>query len=185
MTMLDEIRRASAEDFEAVCAFYEEVCIANENEPYGPVWHYGIYPSPEDICGHLDRNELMIGLRSGHVCSAMVLTDREDPIYAHVPWNLPAEAEEVSVLHLFAVHPRYRGRGVSQEMMNAMFEYAGDAGKKRIHLDVVKGNLPAEKLYRKIGFCFVCEMEVFYEDTGNLTVELYEFDLTKRNRANA
>lgn len=42
---------------------------------------------------------------------------------------------------------------------------------------MLKGNVPAEKLYVKNGFDFVEEREVWYEDTGDLIAHLYEKDL--------
>ena len=45
-------------------------------------------------------------------------------------------------------------------------------------LDVVTGNLPAERLYQKHSFLFCEERKVYYEDTGEICVRLYERELT-------
>ena len=68
----------------------------------------------------------------------------------------------------------FRGRGVSGAMLDGLLAAAGDLGKRLVRLDVVKGNLPAEKLYLRHGFRFAEEREVFYEDTGAIRVRLYE-----------
>ena len=59
-------------------------------------------------------------------------------------------------------------------MLDWLIALAKTTGITVLRLDVVKGNLPAEKLYQAHGFRFVEEREVYYEDTGNITVRLYE-----------
>ena len=46
---------------------------------------------------------------------------------------------------------------------------------KAIRLDVLKGNLPAEKLYTGLGFKYLHTLKMFYEDTGWTDYELYEY----------
>ena len=171
------IRKAVSDDFDAVYEFYRIVCEAAEREEYGPVWHIGIYPSASDLREHIENGELWIGEREGEILSAMVVTDREDTIYEQVPWKLRFSPEHVSVLHLFAVKTQARGQGISRKMLERMFDFCRKQGKTVIHLDVVAGNLPAEMLYQHVGFSFTCEMNVFYEDTGELRVRLYEYKL--------
>ncbi len=50
-------------------------------------------------------------------------------------------------------------------------------GMKAIRLDVLKGNLPAEKLYSGLGFRYLHTLNMFYEDTGWTDYELYEYTL--------
>jgi len=46
-----------------------------------------------------------------------------------------------------------------------------------LRLDVLSGNLPAEKLYLGLGFYRVSGARMFYPDTGWTEFDLYEFDL--------
>ena len=48
-------------------------------------------------------------------------------------------------------------------------------GQKAVRVDVLKGNLPAVKLYESLGFKFIGEVELFYEDTGLTEFLLYEY----------
>ena len=54
---------------------------------------------------------------------------------------------------------------------------ARELGKRVIHLDVVPGNLAASRIYEAEGFAFACTHEVFYEDTGLMGFDLYEYVL--------
>ena len=46
-----------------------------------------------------------------------------------------------------------------------------------MRLDVLEGNVPAERLYEGFGFRYLATMPMFYEDTGWTNYELYEYPL--------
>lgn len=172
--MVESIRKAGQEELAQLLRFYESVCEAHALSPYSPSWHFGVYPAEEDLLEHLNAGEFMLLLREERIAAGAVLTAGEDPIYADVSWPTGCPAEEVCVLHLFAVHPDFRRQGISGRMLEALAAQANAEGKRVMRLDVVTGNLPAERLYLRHGFCFVEEREVFYPDTGNISVRLFE-----------
>ena len=49
------------------------------------------------------------------------------------------------------------------------------AGITKPYLDAVKGNLAAAKLYEKAGFANAGDHKAWYEDTGDIVVELFEY----------
>lgn len=172
--MEELLRKANTSDAEALWHFYAEVCAAQAESPYTPSWHLGIYPAREDLEEHIAAGALYFHSCGGRIAAAAVLSAGEDPIYADAAWPTACAAEEVCVLHLFAVHPSFRRSGVSDAMLEALASLAKAGGKRLIRLDVVTGNLPAERLYRKHGFSFAEEREVCYPDTGNISVRLFE-----------
>jgi len=50
------------------------------------------------------------------------------------------------------VHPDYRGLGIGERLINRCIQAAREIGLERIELEVFASNLPAIKLYEKIGF---------------------------------
>ena len=170
------IQNASRTELSAVWRFYEEVCDALAESAFSPGWHLGIYPNMSELSEQIAAGELLIASCDGRIAAAAVLTG-DDPAYASAAWLHTAETAELCVLHLFAVHPDFRGKGVSDAVLEAIIEWAEKNGKRLLRLDVVKGNLPAERLYRRHGFVFCEEREVWYEDTGEITVRLYEREL--------
>ena len=169
-----ELIQARAEQKDALCRFYEEVCREQEGRDNGPLWHYGVYPDPEELREHVDRGEIFCALRGGRMALSLVLKRGEDPEYRDVPFT--RREEPIAVLHLFAVHPDFRGQGLAKAGLRALRELLHAEGVGSLHLDVVKGNRAAERLYQGEGFRFVQEREVYYEDTGALLVRLYEYD---------
>lgn len=61
--------------------------------------------------------------------------------------------------------------------MEIRIRQARETGQKAIRLDVIEDNLPAEKLYRKLGFQYITSHRLFYEDTGWYEFHLYEYRL--------
>ncbi len=172
--MVETIRRAGPDELPQLQRFYETVCAAQALSPYSPSWHFGIYPAEEDLLAHLEAGEFTLLLRDDRIAAAGVLVSGEDPIYADAAWPTVSPAAEVCELHLFAVHPHDRRQGLSGRLLEALAAQAKADGKRVLRLDVVTGNLPAERLYLRHGFSFVEEREVFYPDTGSISVRLFE-----------
>jgi ribosomal-protein-alanine N-acetyltransferase len=64
-----------------------------------------------------------------------------------------------------AVHPKYRNRGISKEMiMTGLSELISKGGLKAT-LEVRAGNTPAQRLYRYFGFIKVGIRKGYYQDT--------------------
>ena len=172
-----EKRLATLKDLAALKQFYSEVIDHQKLDDYTADWHMGVYPSDQDFLSHIENNEFYIGLDDGNIAAAGVLTNGDDPIYSKVVWHHPVNSEEVTIIHLFTVSPNYRRKGYSREMLQYIIAVAKEKGFKAIHLDVAYGNLPAEKLYAKLGFEFTDTLEVYYEDTGDMKVDVMELML--------
>jgi len=64
-------------------------------------------------------------------------------------------------IHDVMVLETYRKKGVGRSLMNALIEEAGKRNCSRVTLEVRKDNLPAQKLYRDLGF-HELEPDMFY-----------------------
>ncbi len=73
--------------------------------------------------------------------------------------------EEVHILTI-AVHPDHRRQGAGQRLLGAMMAQARAAGAVEITLEVRSGNLPAQALYRRMGFVVVGLRKRYYADNG-------------------
>ena len=65
-----------------------------------------------------------------------------------------------------AVHPDYRGRGISKLLMNTLIKMAADEGAKHMYLEVWSSNSVAQGLYRGLGFKMIGLRSGYYIDTG-------------------
>ena len=175
--MFDEFRSATSNDFDAVWQLFADVCEQQTHDEYCPQWTFGVYPSEEDIRGYLENGEMWLSFVDDRPLGVYALVPHEDPEYDIVTWPTDAADDEVAVIHLLAVHPSARGKHAGAELVRHAIGRARELGKRVIHLDVVPGNLAASRIYLAAGFEFVGTYEIFYEDTGVMPFDMYEYVL--------
>lgn len=172
-----DIIRATDKDKQAVVSFYTDVILKMQDAEFAPGWQIGLYPTTEYLHEHIDAGRLYYAVDGGSIVSAMIVSSEYNEGYDKIAWKNRLEPGEFSVIHTLAVHPDCGGRGIGKIMTRFAIELARESGKKAVRLDVLKGNLPAEKLYRSVGFEYNGETQMFYEDTGITSFELYEYDI--------
>lgn len=64
---------------------------------------------------------------------------------------VPTEDGSIADLSIF-VHQEYQDRGIGQELLKRMIEYAKDVGFKGITLITERSNVRAIHVYKKMGF---------------------------------
>lgn len=148
-----KIRKATAADLDAVAAIYD--AILDEEERGGKSWTNwarGVYPVREDAEGALNADTLWVGEEDGRLCGAVILNHVQLPEYAHIAWTIPAEGEEVLVIHTLVVDPAQAGRGLGRQFVAFAEQHARDLGCTVMRLDTYEGNAPAAGLHRKLGY---------------------------------
>lgn len=171
------IRLAKKREFNEVRLFYHSLIDAMKDVKYKPGWEKDIYPSNEYLFESIVNHELYIGIIDEKIISAMIINHEYNESYSKVNWNIKADKDEIMVIHALGVHPDYSGRGIGKELVLKAIEIAKQNHHKAIRLDVLKGNLPAEKLYTNNGFQYVDVIKMFYEDTGWTDFKLYEYEI--------
>ncbi len=172
-----EIRKAAPAGYEIVRDFYDGLIDGMAGSKYLPGWEKGVYPSEDFLRASLENGELYTAWAGEVMAGAMVLNHACTPGYEAISWAVDAEPEEVSFLHTLGVAPAFQRRGVAGEMVRGAIRLAEEAGQKALRLDVLAGNLPAEKLYTAAGFRYMGTVQLFYEDTGLTDFQLYELPL--------
>ncbi|MDL2302367.1 GNAT family N-acetyltransferase [Lachnospiraceae bacterium OttesenSCG-928-D06] len=171
------IRLADCTEFDKVRLFYH---LMTENlmcAEYSPGWKRDIYPTPDYLRESIDNKELYIGEMDGQYVSVMIINHEANEGYEQIEWPTKAEAHEIYMIHALGVHPDFFGKGLADKMVREVFSLGKKNGVKVVRLDVLKGNVPAEKLYEKIGFKQINTIQMYYEDTGWTDYELYEYVL--------
>ena len=163
LARLDGVSAAQADELDQVCRFYGEICAAQDPSTGAPGWDMEYYPDREELRTHIERGELYLNRRDGRIAAAMVLK----------------KAEEASELHLFAVHPDFRGKRISDEMLARAFSLARRNGAASLKLDVVRGNAPAVRLYERTGFQKTGGYTAHFERSGDIDFDQYEYNLTE------
>lgn len=170
-------RLAEKSDLKEIIAFYRAVCEQQKYDQHGPDWHWNIYPTPHGLDKRITNHELFVGTLNGQIASAGFITLGEDSDLKDIHWQNSVKDNEIAVLHLFAVSQDFRGQGIATQMLAYLKDYCKKQDIKVIHLDVLKGNLAAENLYKKAGFSFAAEKKMHYQDTGLTPARIFECKL--------
>ena len=113
----------------------------------------------------LTQNELAtyLAMRSpigdpGHYSS---LVTRHSSLLAYGGFWLMADEAHIATI---ASHPDWRGCGLGLTLMVALLDVAQAAGVRLSTLEVRAGNLPAQRLYEKVGFEIAGRRRHYYRD---------------------
>lgn len=168
-------RKAAKEEFYKIRSLYWNLIDQEKDDPSFPHWKKEIHPSDEMIQNSIEREELYVLADGDEIAACVIANDEEAKGYADAPWQI--DSDEVIVLHVLAVHPNHRGKGLARKLVENVIEQERKAGKKALRLDVIENNTTAEKLYQKLGFRYIQTKTLYYDVVGKMTFKLYELVL--------
>ncbi len=171
------IKKAKADEFEQVVRFYHSVIDALQDAEYNLGWIKDVYPSRDLLKSTVEKGELYLGEIDGETVSAMIVNGEFNDGYKDVKWGTELDSSELLVIHALTSHPDHSGKGIATKMVQKAIELGKSTNAKAIRLDVLSGNYPAERLYRKLGFKYVDTVPMFYENTGLTDFLLFEYTL--------
>ncbi len=162
-------------DYKYIRDFYYSLIESMENAEFTPGWEKDIYPTQEFIITSIKNHELFFIEDNTEIMACMIVNHSYNEGYKQVKWSVDARDNELLVIHALGVHPNYAGQGIAKEMVRDVIEMGKEQKRKTIRLDVLEGNIPAEKAYCKMGFQYVTTLKMFYEDTGWTNYKVYEY----------
>lgn len=74
--------------------------------------------------------------------------------------------EDEGHIGTFAVHPDFRRQGMGQKLLAKGLAECWSEGVRKVFLEVRRGNISAQQLYRKFGFVDQGIRPRYYRDTG-------------------
>ena len=168
-------RKAEKEDFYKIRSLYWNLIGQEQNDPSFPHWKKETHPSDEMIQNSIDRKELYVLSDDEKITACVIANAEKVDGYSDAPWQI--DSDEVIVLHVLAVHPDHRGKGLARKLVENVIEQERKAGKKALRLDVIENNTTAEKLYQKLGFQYIQTKTLYYDVVGEMMFKLYELVL--------
>lgn len=170
-----------ADDFAMVREKYIEVIKHTKNMNTHAIWIYGKHPTDEMIRSYMNKKEMYLYMDEQNVAGMAAITMYQGEDYHEIIWSQNLNDDEVASLHILTVAPEYQGKGVSKRMMAEIISLVKKKGKKAIRLDALASNIPAQRLYKNIGFKYRGKQNRFAENTGWTDFLYYELPLSKEN----
>lgn len=168
------LRKAEPDEFEAIRSFYWDLIDRLRDRSSTVGWKKGIYPADEFLSESLRNGALYVFDREHDYIASVILNSAWNEGYEGLPWSLDCARRDILVPHALAVRPDLQGRGIGKAVVDEILRIAREQGKKTVRLDLLKGNLAAERLYTGAGFRYVQTKTMFYEDTGWTDFMMYE-----------
>lgn len=168
------IRKATAADLTQIGGIYEAIFNREDQGPVYTNWLRGAYPSIENARQALEAGTLYVGEAEGHLWGVVNLNGIQPLEYGAIPWTIPAEPEEVSVIHTLCIHPAQSGKGYAKQMIAFCEETAKAQGKTVMRLDTWEGNIPANHMYPSLGYRFAGGTEFFFQGYIHEILNCYE-----------
>ena len=144
-------RKAQKNDEETVLALYKAVigmpfCTWNES-----------YPGMEEITEDLSARTLYV-LEDGRELIGAVSIVPENELNDFDCWTIKENAREFARV---VIRPDHQRKGLSVLLIEGIIKELRRRNVAAIHIVVAKENLPAQRLYQKMGFTFCGEAELF------------------------
>ena len=171
--------QATMGDVGEVEVLYDAVVAANSGTRYDVRWDRDSHPSDAAIEAAARAGELYIARLDGEVAGACLLDRNFAPGYEDVPWRCAVPLAESRCLHLFCIHPDLQGRGLAAAFLRGLLDLMRAQGVDAVRLDVFDYNLPARRLYEKVGFTLAATTFLSYDDqdVSHIPFAMYEIAL--------
>ena len=164
-------------------AFYDRVVLDLTQHINYPKWEYRIYPSGAYAEETAEKGELYLCTdEKNEIAGVYVLNAEPGGTYEDGSWTRVLERGEYLVIHAFAVAPERRGQHIGEMMISYALKKASDEGYQAVRVDVVPGNEPAVRLYRKMGFSYAGASGLGRNHPDIPVFELYEKNEKKEQR---
>ena len=191
------IRIAKESDLSAVAAVYE--AILDHEDATGlhyTGWKRGAYPTADTARNIFNAGTLYVGVdEDGAIWGSMNLNgvqlvdipirlllaaegDRVNgiqlPEYKNGGWSIPAEDDQVAVIHTLTIHPDRAGQGLARQMVAFAEDTARRQGKTVMRFDTGVSNAVSNHLYPTIGYRFAGTVDTFFMGYVHCPLNLYE-----------
>lgn len=173
------LRKAEPCEAERVIDFYYKLIDDLHEINYYINWEKDIYPDKDYLRNAVIAGDMYLAETGGETVGAMVLNHTVNEGYDDAEWGINAAPSEVTVVHALGTKLDKTRCGVGSFMVKESLRIARENGQKTVRLDALKGNTPANNLYRKCGFKYISTVDVYYDYTGDCQFDLYEYVLVR------
>ena len=124
---------------------------------------------------YIEEENLYLYREENVILGAMAVTMYQEEGYHAIEWSKQVADNKVAVIHILAVSPDCQGKGIGSEMVREAINLAKEKGMQAIRLDALASNIPAHRMYERLGFEYRGKQHLYAENTG--WTDFYFFEL--------
>lgn len=115
-------------------------------------WVRGEYPTRSIIIDGHKRGDMFVSFDDGKMSGSVILNNIFHKSYLDGEWTLEAPIEEILAVHTLIISPEFYRKSVATKLLKFAEDFAKENGYKVIRLDTSINNIPAQRLYEKLGY---------------------------------
>ena len=170
-----KLNQAVIEDYDSIIAFYDDVTERTSDMAEYARWSKRKHPTLEGIKAYIEEGSMYLYKEEKVIVGAVAVTMYQDEDYHAIEWSQQVADDKVAVIHILAVSPDYQGKGIGPAMVREAINMAKEKGMQAIRLDALASNIPAHRMYERLGFKYRGKQHLFAENTG--WTDFYFFEL--------
>ena len=144
------IRRAEKKDIDRIMQI-----IADARMSIGKLgidqWQYG-YPTRDIVKEDIMLERSFVVFDEEEICATFALMMNGEPTYKKIYCGAWIGDGEYIALHRIAIESNHRGKGIAENIIKFLSEFANENGYSSIRVDTHDGNVPMRKMLEKNGF---------------------------------
>jgi ribosomal protein S18 acetylase RimI-like enzyme len=170
-----KLNQAEIEDYDSIIAFYDDVTGRTPDMTVYARWSKRKHPTLEGIKAYIEEGSMYLYKEQSVIVGAMAVTMYQGEDYHAIEWSQQVADDKAAVIHILAVSPDYQGKGIGSEMVREAINLAKEKGMQAIRLDALASNIPAHRMYERLGFEYRGKQHLYAENTG--WTDFYFFEL--------
>ena len=144
------IRLAEKKDIDRIMQI-----IADARESIGRLgidqWQYG-YPTRDIVKEDVMLERSFVAIQDDEICATFALMLHGEPTYKKIYCGAWLSDGEYLALHRIAINSAHRGKGIAEEIISFLCQFANENGYSSVRVDTHHGNIPMRKMLEKNGF---------------------------------
>ena len=147
-----KLNQAVIEDYESIIAFYDDVTERTPDMAVYARWNKRKHPTLEGIKAYIEEGSMYLYKEEMVIVGAVAVTMYQGDDYHAIEWSQQVADDKAAVIHILAVNPDFQSKGIGTEMILEAINLAKEKGMQAIRLDALASNIPAHRMYERLGF---------------------------------
>lgn len=169
-----KLNQAVIEDYESIIAFYDDVTERTPDMAVYARWNKRKHPTLEGIKAYIEEGSMYLYKEEEVIVGAVAVTMYQGEDYHAIEWSQQVADDKAAVIHILAVNPDFQSKGIGTEMILEAINLAKEKGMQAIRLDALASNIPAHRMYERLGFEYRGKQHLYAENTGWTDFYFYE-----------